>query len=134
MTTNLLWAWSLVFYVLFGPEGFFSSYVMVSCLLWVLVWRKYSWRQFLEYCFYSMLPILFEVCVLAFVGFVHDRDYRQYLQIFLGFAAAVSIALIIISSRNIGVRFPGMVIILVQIYSTILALYVAGMRINDSWL
>ena len=134
MTTNLPWAWTLPVYVLTGPEGIISTVVLISCLLWVFILRIHSLRKFLEYCFYSVLPILFEICFLALAGLVHERDYRQYMQIFLGFAAVASVGIIVVSGRKIGVRFPGWVIILAQIYSSLWALFVAGMRINDDWL
>jgi hypothetical protein len=134
MTTNLLWAWTLPVYVLTGPEGIFSTVALMGSLLWVFIWHRYSLRRFFEYCLYSVLPILFEIFFLALAGLIHDRDYRLYMQIFLGFSAVVSTGLIIVSGRNIGVRFPGLVIILAQIYSTAWALFVAGMRITDSWL
>lgn len=134
MTTNLPWAWTLPVYVLTGPEGIISTVVLMGSLLWVSASRRHSLPKFVQYCFYSLLPILFEICFLALAGLIHDRDYRQYMQIFLGFAAVASVGLIVVSGRKIGVRFPGWVIILAQIYSCLLALFVAGMRINDDWL
>jgi|ERR1051326_138720 hypothetical protein len=134
MTTNFLWAWSLVFYVFAGPEGIISTIVLMGSLLWVLLSRRYLLSQLCRYCFYSLLPIIFAVCFLAAAGLIHDRDYRPYMQIFLGVAATASAGLIVVSARNIGFRFPGVLIILAQIYSSLWALFVAGMRINDSWL
>jgi hypothetical protein len=134
MVTNLLWAWSLVFYVFAGPEGIISTIVLIASLLWVLASRRYPVPQYGRYCFYSLLPILFDVFFLSVAGLIHDRDYRLYMQIFLGVAAIASIGLIVVSALKIGFRFLGVLIIVAQIYSSLLAVFVAGMRINDSWL